>query len=50
MDEKKSLAFEGPVDELDKKLDSILDAVKELTKVMGDVLKDTQFIRRAGKF
>ena len=33
-----------------KKLDSILDAVKELTKITGDLAKEWEKWRKAGKF
>ena len=38
------------LNELEKKEDPILDAVKELTKITGDLAKEWEKWRKAGKF
>ena len=48
MDNEKLLG--DRIDELEKKLDSILDAVKELTKVTGSLATEWEKWRKAGKF
>ena len=49
MNEEESIASKSDVQALSKKLDAVLDAVKELTTVISDLHKENVKWFRAGK-